>query len=264
MFTRLRYYLSLIPLALFHIQNRVLMLALLFNLPISKPALLHLRDGTQFKVRTAMDVWIIIETYLAHSYEQHGFDIQSNWLVIDIGAGLGEFTIAASKRCPNGKVYAYEPFPESFQLLQQNLSLNHLKNIVANPLAVGGRTETMHLKTASGVPVLYSTAMDDDQAGKEDVFVEATTLDKIFEAFEIKTCDLLKMDCEGAEYDILFHTSPSTLEKMRRVCLEYHNGVTQYSHLDLINFFEDHGFSVIGDPSKVHKHTGLLFASKRD
>jgi FkbM family methyltransferase len=238
------------------------MLALLFKLPISKPALLRLKDGTRFKVRTAMDVWIIIETYLGHSYEQHGFDIQKDWLVIDIGAGLGEFTITAAKKCPDGKVYAYEPFPESFQLLQQNLPLNNLKNIVAYPLAVGGRTETMHLKTASGVPVLYSTAMDDDQAGKDDVFVEATTLDKIFETYEIKTCDLLKMDCEGAEYDILFHTSPSTLQRIKRISLEYHDGVTEYCHMDLVKFFEDHDLSVLVKQNPVHAHTGLLFAWK--
>lgn len=260
MISRLRYYLSLLPVALFHIQNRGQMLALLLGLPVTKPALLRLKDGTCFKIRTPMDVWIIIETYLGHDYEQHGFDMQSNWRVIDIGAGLGEFTIAAAKKCTNGIVYAYEPFPESFQLLQQNLILNHVENVVEHSHAVAGRPRTMHLNTASGVPVLYSTAMEKAQTREHDILVEATTLDQILETSGIETCDMLKMDCEGAEYDILFHTSPSTLEKMRRICLEYHNGIAEYSHLDLINFLKSHGFSVIASPNPVHKHTGLLFA----
>jgi FkbM family methyltransferase len=236
------------------------MLALLFKLPVSKPALLRLRDGTQFKVRTAMDVWIIIETYLGRDYEQYGFDIQRNWCVIDIGAGLGEFTIAAAKKCQEGIVYAYEPFPESFELLQQNLRLNRVDNVVAHSRAVGSSTEVMHLNTTSGVPVLYSTAMNNTQTSELDVLVETTTLDKIFETCGIEACDLLKMDCEGAEYDILFHTGVDTFQKMKRICLEYHNGITEYSHLDLIDFLKTYGFSVITNPNPVHKHTGLLFA----
>jgi FkbM family methyltransferase len=263
MISRLRYYLSLLPLALFQIQNPFSILALLFRRQFSKPAVLRLRDGAQFQVRTAMDVWIIIETYLARDYERHGFDLQSNWLVIDIGAGLGDFAITAAKKCRHGFVYAYEPFPESFELMQRNLSLNRVENVDAQPYAVGATPGEMHLRTASGVPVLYSTAADDDHVGKDDVSVRATTLDEIFETFKLKTCDLLKMDCEGAEYDILFHTRPSTLQKMKRICLEYHDGVTEYSHLDLIDFFEKNGFSVLRDPSPVHKHTGLLFVSKQ-
>src|SRR5574342_630408 len=88
MFSRIRYYLSLVPVSLYSIKNRAAMLALLFGLPIVKPALLRFRDGTQFKVRTAMDAWVIIETYLGHTYEQNGFDIKEDWLVIDIGAVL--------------------------------------------------------------------------------------------------------------------------------------------------------------------------------
>src|SRR5512141_2549859 len=121
-------------------------------MPISKPALLRLRDGTQFKVRTAMDVWIIIETYLGRDYEQHGFDIQRNWRIIDIGAGLGEFSIAAAKKCPDGVVYAFEPFPESFQLMQENLSLNHVENVMTHSHAVGGSSKPIRLNTTSGVP----------------------------------------------------------------------------------------------------------------
>ncbi len=263
MFSRLRYYLTLIPVSLYSIKNRALMLALLFRLPILKPALLRFRDGTQFKVRTAMDVWVIIETYLGHMYEQHSFEIKEDWLVIDVGAGLGEFCISAAKKCPHGLVYAYEPFGESFELMQENISLNNVMNTAVFQYAVGRNVGPMHLKTASGVPVLYSTAMDDIHVGRHDEVVQGTTLDEIFGAFHIEKCDLLKIDCEGAEYDILFHTSSSTFHKIKRICLEYHNGITKFTHFDLVRFLESNGFSVVLKPSPVHHHTGLLFASKQ-
>jgi len=262
MFSRLRYYLTLIPISFYSIKNRAMMLALLFRLPILKPILLRFRDGTQFRVRTAMDVWIIIETYLGHTYEQYNFDIQNDWLIIDIGAGLGEFSITAAKKCPNGVVYAYEPFRESFELMQENILLNHALNVTAYPCAVAGSLGPMQLKTGAGVPVLYSTAMDDGHTGKHDAIVQATTLDRIFETLHVEKCDLIKIDCEGAEYEILFYTSPSTLQRIERICLEYHNGITKYTHLDLVTFLESNDFSVIAKPSPVHSHTGLLFASK--
>jgi FkbM family methyltransferase len=262
MFSRLRYYLTLIPNSLHSIKNRAMMLALLFRLPILKPTLLCFRDGTQFRVRTAMDVWVIIETYLGHTYENNGFDIQDNWVIIDIGAGLGEFSITAAKRCPNGIVYAYEPFRESFELMQENILLNNVVNTIAYPYAVGGSVGLMHLKTASGIPVLYSTAINDNHVGRHDATVQGTTLDEIFGTFHIENCDLIKIDCEGAEYDILFQTNPATFQRIRRICLEYHNGITKFTHVDLVRFLESNGFSVVVNPSPVHRHTGLLFAFK--
>jgi FkbM family methyltransferase len=262
MISRLRYYFSLIPVSWWQIKNRAEMLALLFGHNPRKPVLLRFRDGTQFRVRTAMDVWIVIETYLGHTYEQNAFQIQTHWQIIDICAGLGEFSVTAAKKCPSGAVYAYEPFSESFGLLRQNISLNQLGNVSAFPYALAGQAGEVYLKTSSGVPVLYSTAADHDLAGNDDEVVRAMTLDEVFERSEIKKCHLLKMDCEGAEYDIFFHASSPTLQKIERVSLEYHNGITEFTHLDLVSFFENQGFSVVLKPNPVHSHTGLLFACK--
>lgn len=262
MISRLRYYLTLIPVSFRSIKNRAEMLALLFRRPSQTPVLLRFRDGTQFLVRTALDVWIILETYLGHTYEQNGFDIQKNWRILDIGAGLGDFAITAAKKCPEGMVCAYEPFEESFALMEQNISLNGLENIRPYPYAVHATAREMPFKTSSGVPVLHTTTVSGDPEEKHDSTVWATTLDEIFDGCEIETCDLIKMDCEGAEFDILLHASPRPFVRTKRITLEYHNGITQYSHLDLIALLKQNGFSVICQPSPVHNHTGLLFASK--
>lgn len=260
MISRLKYYLAHLPGAVRTIENRAQMLALLFGLPVVKPVLLRLADGTQFKVRTAMDVWIVIETYIGHTYEQDVFEIESDWLIIDIGAGLGEFCITAAKKCSKGIVYAYEPFRESYDLMQENILLNKVANVVGYPYGVGGHVGPLRLNKASGNPVWYSTVMNDNVVGENDTIVQGTTLDEIFEASHIQKCDLLKIDCEGGEYDILFHASPLTLQKIERVCLEYHNGMTKFDHRDLVRFLECNGFSVVLKPSPVHGHTGLLFA----
>ena len=260
MFSRLKYYLIHLLGAVRTIKNRTEMLALLFGLSAAKPVVLRFTDGTQFRVRTAMDVWIIIETYIGRTYEQDIFDIQSDWLIIDIGAGLGEFSITAAKKCPEGVVYAYEPFRESFELMQENILLNEVANVVSYPYGVGREVGPLRLNTASGNPPWYNTVMNDNSVGKDDTIVQGTTLDAIFEASHIEECNLLKIDCEGGEYDILFHANPFTLQKIKSICLEYHDGITEFAHPELVRFLERNGFSVIVKPNPVYRHIGLLFA----
>lgn len=49
----------------------------------------------------------------------------------DIGAAIGEFTIFAAQQAARGKVVAFEPNPQSFSLLQENLKLNSIRNVQA-------------------------------------------------------------------------------------------------------------------------------------
>lgn len=63
--SRLRYYLKSIYTLFFGVKNRSTLLAVMLRLPIKRPAVLHLENGLVFRVRTAMDVWIIKETWLS-------------------------------------------------------------------------------------------------------------------------------------------------------------------------------------------------------
>lgn len=86
-------------------------------------------QGLQFKVRGTMDVWSIKETFLNRFYEKYGFTIQPDWKIIDIGAGIGDYSIYAANGRPNSQVFSFEPYPESFALMQENLRLNGLSLI---------------------------------------------------------------------------------------------------------------------------------------
>ena len=70
----------------------------------------------------------------------------------------------------------------------------------------------------------------------------------------------MKMDCEGAEYETLFNANPATLAKIKHIMLEHHDGVTNYSHLDLVRFFEQNGFTAKRIPNPVHRDLGLVYA----
>ncbi len=220
---------------------------------------LELRDGTQFAVRSLMDAWIVKETNLDRDYEVHGTAIQDGWTVVDIGAGLGDFTVFAARRTPHGRVVAYEPAPDSVALLEKNLGLNGIKNVDVHPFAVSGQDGELSLDVSGGVAVQYRTLEETNHGGGK-ITVRSVALADQLAGLPGGVCDFLKMDCEGAEYDMLLHLDEASLKRIRRICLEYHEFVTSYSHTDLEEHFLSLGWNVHTSPSRVRRELGFLYA----
>ena len=257
--SRLLYYISSIPTLLTGIKNLPTVIAALLNRRAHKTFIVELRDGTRYYVRSPMDVWVLKEACLDHQYEQFSVPIQDGWVVLDIGAGLGDFAVSVAHAHPHCVVYAYEPFPESFQLLQKNLQLNQIQNVKAAPCAIGGQAGTTQLQLITPEAVQHSTASAGGHE-RSGITVDSITLAQVFSEQKIDHIDYVKMDCEGAEYETFFNASPATLAKIKHICLEHHDGVTPYSHLDLIRFFEQNGFQAKRIPNPVHRDLGLVYA----
>lgn len=252
---RWAYYLRSIPTLLTGIVNWPTVIAVFLGLPAKRPFTVRLRrTNLCFSARSAMDVWIIKETCLDRDYERVSVPVQDGWKIVDIGAGLGDFTIDAARRNPHGLVHAYEPFPDSFELLQQNLRLNRIDNAQAFSEAVSDHAGTLQLEM-SGAAVQHSTARTGQ--AQACISVPAITLSQALARLNGAPCDLLKMDCEGAEYEILMNAA-SCWPRVKRIVMEYHDGMTSFSHPDLVTFFEKRGFRVRCFPSRVHKNLGLM------
>jgi FkbM family methyltransferase len=251
--TRWFYYFISIPTVLIGFTNWPVLLGV-----HKQPFILRLRSGLQFKIKTLMDAWILKETCLDRQYEKASVEIEDGWTVMDIGAAAGDFSICVGKFNPKCKIYAFEPYPPSYALLQENLKLNGVTNVRGFPLAVGGRRGPVKLKIA-GEDVQHSTVVPAG-SGQNALEVEGRTLDEVFAGLKLTKCDYLKIDCEGAEFAILFKASYSTLDAIGHICLEYHDGVTAFNHNDLTEFFEKNGFIVHSKPNPVHKNLGMMYA----
>ena len=259
MIPRLKYYLSSIPTLLRNIQSWGAMLNLLL---LKRPTIVKFRSGLTVKVRSLMDVWIIKETCLDKDYEVHGVEIEDGWQVIDIGAGLGDFVLSVAHSRPNCKIWAFEPFPESFQLLEENVSLNQVNNVVASQTAVSSQTGSMKM-ALTGAAVQHIAFNAEAAAAEYDapvIEVQSQSLADLFAPGGLTHCDFLKIDCEGGEFDILLNASPDTLAHIHHICLEYHDNATQYSHRELETFLRDNGFEVRITSNPVHDYLGLLYA----
>ncbi len=219
------------------------------------------RTKLSFKVRGAMDVWSIKETFLDRFYERCGFVIQTGWTVIDVGAGLGDFSLFAAQ-VSGTRILAFEPFPESFNLLTNNASLNKAGNITLFSEAVGAEHGPLLLDLAGGEPLQFRSRNAPVTQPENQIAVKARSLSNIIQHTGQGGCDLLKMDCEGAEYDILMKSSPEVLGKIRRIVMEYHDGVTSHSHDDLIRFLRSQGYTVQAFDNPVHKNIGYLSAER--
>ncbi|HTP08301.1 MAG TPA: FkbM family methyltransferase [Anaerolineae bacterium] len=252
------YYARSVVNLLINVSPRGKVVALFAGQKLREPLIIRLRGtGLQFRVRTAMDVWVIKETCLDRDYE-NGALLQDNWTIIDIGAGLGDFTAYAAQRSPNGRVLAYEPFPESFALLQQNLSLNELRNVDVLPCAIAEKPGSLALNIGMGEAVQHSTT----QAGADTIEVQAITLQQVFDEHGLDRCDFLKMDVEGGEYAILRSADADLLKRVQRIALEYHDNTPAGKHDELVQLLRSNGFQMQVHPNPVHDYLGYLYAMK--
>jgi FkbM family methyltransferase len=140
--------------------------------------------------------------------------------VVDIGANIGAFAIYAAKEGAR-RVVAYEPNGASFRCLEQNIAVNALQAVVqARQLAV--TDQAGHSVQFPSQASMYGRIGDEDDTASFEA-VETTSLARIVERDTPGGIDLLKIDCEGAEYDILLGAE-SALAHVREVRMEYHDG----------------------------------------
>ncbi|MBX4196766.1 FkbM family methyltransferase [Candidatus Pacearchaeota archaeon] len=218
-----------------------------------------LRNGIKYKVRAGTtDRTTLNEIWVHHAYGGPG-QIREIKTVIDIGAHIGFFSLFASYYSPHAKILAFEPAPSNFKLLQENIALNNLKNITAYNEAVSSKKGVLTMFFSDN-PLCHSIYESPSARNKQHV--NATSLADIMKRNAWASLDFLKMDCEGAEYDILFSCSPAILKKIRMIGLEYHNLDSRKNIRTLKGFLEKRGFSVTLKPDSPQQ--GMLYAKRNN
>ncbi len=229
---------------------------------LTDPILVRLaRSRCRFFVRNRLDVWILKEVCLDRDYERVGEPLADGWTIIDIGAGIGEFAIDAAMRCPRSVVHAFEPSPAAFALLCRNIELNQAGNVRPGQLAVWSRDGVAGLDVSAASTARLRRALEAEAAGDETVSVSCRTLEQVFQDRNITRCDFLKMDCEGAEYDVLLTAPAGVLDRVQRISLEYHDG-PMHRHQELVDALRAARFSVTVTPSRAYREIGFLYASR--
>jgi FkbM family methyltransferase len=130
--------------------------------------------------------------------------VQPGWVVLDIGANIGFYSLIAGKA--GAKVYAIEPLPRNAELLRANVELNDY-DIEVHELAIGNKNgKTQFNVTAQGN--WCSMAEMEARTARppfviERITVQETTLNRFVINNSINTVNLLRFDVEGYEVELV-------------------------------------------------------------
>jgi FkbM family methyltransferase len=212
-------------------------------------AVIKVDDAAQFKVRVnTSDALMIWEIWKAKVYDDARIPIRAGDVVVDIGAHIGGFAVRAAKFAHGGPIYSYEASSKNFRLLTENCKLNHLTNVHIENCAVSNQSGSLPFYTPSENGILGSLLQN--TSGFMET-VQATTFSDIIAKHSLTQIDFLKMDVEGAEFDILFAHPDETLPITQKIVLEFHEfRGDKRSHLDLVNLLSSHGFNVVVEKAK--------------
>jgi len=207
----------------------------------------ELRNGVSYAARTGtLDLGIVNEIWVHQHYVPKGFEIREGDVVVDMGAHIGIFSVFASRLAGKGRVYSFEPTPENFELLEHNIKLNRADNILAFNLAMADKTGQREISICasnSGGHSFYS-----DTGNK--IIVNTISLKEFVDQNGIFKINFMKLDCEGAEYDILLACPNEVLAKVEKISMEYHN-LDELRNVSVIKeFLEKKGFEVCVESEK--------------
>lgn len=208
-------------------------------------AVYSLRNGLQILTSQPQDVATIAVVFAKREYGT----IPEDAIVVDLGANIGAFSLYAAASTERSVVYAYEPEPRNFDLLRRNIRLNGLEQrIHPNRFAVTGRKERRALYLSeSPLHSLYPQGHD-----QESIEVPCIGLADLFDRHELGRIDFLKIDCEGAEFEILYGTPEEMLRRIGAIRMEVNVAKTPgRSFGELQGFLESHGFELELRPTKA-------------
>jgi FkbM family methyltransferase len=242
------------------------------SVPLDMNGLKFLIRGASIKSKMT-DTFAIMETVYHKLYNRRFFDdefqIGPRDTVVDIGGYVGSFALPAALRAKEGRIFSFEPSPDNFRQFQINLGLNDLKNVEVFNAGVASTDRTITLFLDHMNPASNSIYLRSDQGRNENcVQREALSLATLFTRHGIRTCDFLKVDCEGAEYEILMGLDREMLRRIVRIAIEVHGpdyyGITDpaYTPEKLAKFLEASGFVVYRKP--VNPYLGMLYAVNRN
>ena len=169
--------------------------------------------------------------------------------IIDVGANIGEVCLRMAHRTgPEGRVLAFEPFPETWDMLQANLKSNPAQQVTAERLALGDVCSTVGMEspdpTNAGRNRIVAGATDSGDGPR----VSVAPLDEYLQDNPLDRLDLIKIDVEGFEARVLKGARHTIVNQRPIVFLELDDSylrMRQSSIAEIMAFFDGIDYEVV-------------------
>jgi len=163
----------------------------------------------------SVDEWTdIIDVFVEECYKF--LDVE-NENVVDIGTNIGDSTIYFAVNNAR-RVLGLEPYPHSFSMALKNIERNNIEKEKVILLNAGYGEDSL-IKVRSDVTNTHGTDLKSSTEGTE---IRTISLKTLLKEYNYEN-PVLKMDCEGCEYNLLKEDN-ETLKKFKRIQIEYHYG----------------------------------------
>ncbi|RIV22588.1 FkbM family methyltransferase [Fibrisoma montanum] len=196
------------------------------------------------------------EIFMADVYEIDTLvrDLPMKPVVIDVGANAGFFDIQLLSKIGQATIYAYEPMPANVQTFQQTLQQNAplQQSVRLFQMAVTGKPLDqldLYAEAAEKSQVVASAFAGFNGNNTQRITVPCVTLADIIRNNGLESVDLLKLDCEGSEYDIIYNTDPDLVRCIQKMVVEVHNLDKDRNNIDTFNaYLRSLGFDTTYSP----------------
>jgi FkbM family methyltransferase len=205
-----------------------------------------------------LDFKIINETWLENVYRIHEGHFSYNGVFVDIGANIGAVSIFVDSFNKNRgfdnkiTVYAVEPEPNNLSLLNDNIENNPVENITIVDKAIWHEETMVSISNRGG----NSSIINLENESKTDVL--AITMETLFAIYDIKEVDVMKIDIEGAEFDLILNTPEETLAKINYLVLEFDKSFDGRFGKMIEKLSKQFGIDILGSPERG----GYIYANR--
>jgi FkbM family methyltransferase len=251
-------------------------------------------DGLEVRTTARSDAeHIYADIFERQVYIAHGIELPPEPVVLDVGAHIGLFSLFMQRLRPRSRVFAFEPSPVAFELLEANTA-RHRERVRCVRCALSDRAGSARLVVyprALGLSTLYGDAEDErallaavirNQAAASEraaaevlahldevlterlvpqlVDCEVRRLSDVLSEHRIERVDLLKIDVQKSELDVMRGLAAADWPKIRQVVVEVHDIGGRLD--DLERLLAGRGFCVTRDQEALYRGTGvhLLYA----
>lgn len=170
------------------------------------------------------------EIFLEEIYHQ---TLPVNAQILDCGANIGLSIIYLKRICPTAKITAFEPDKENYELLARNIQAFELKDVVIRKEAIWKEDTTVEFSTHQGM-----ASHIEESPGKSTTSINAVRLRNLLN----EPIDFLKLDIEGAEYEVLMDCRDKLIN-VQRIFIEYHGQFSMAQQLqEILDLLTKSGF----------------------